>query len=242
MTTDDGVTRIQCWSGPRNISTALMYSFRQRADTTVYDEPLYAHYLSLTGRQHPAFDAVVASQSTDAAEVIRDVILGPCPTPVFFMKQMAHHLVGVPRAFLAETRNILLTRDPGHMLASLSVHLPDCGLADTGLTEQVELLEAILAEGGSPLVIDSQALLRDPTAVLTRVCERLGLRFDPAMLSWPAGPKPEDGVWASEWYHNVHTSTGFAPYRSKGSTVPEQLRPVLDKAVLLYDRLTEYSV
>ena len=136
--------RVQCWSGPRNVSTALMYSWRQRADTTVYDEPFYAHYLALTGRDHPAFDTVVTSQSTDAETVIRDVILGPCPTPVFFMKQMAHHLVGVPRPYLAETENILLTRDPADMLPSLSIQLPDCGLADTGLTEQVELLDAIL--------------------------------------------------------------------------------------------------
>ena len=242
MATDDGVTRIQCWSGPRNISTALMYSFRQRADTTVYDEPFYAHYLSLTGRGHPAFDAVVASQSTDATEVISRLILGPCSTPVFFMKQMAHHLIGVPRAFLADTHNILLTRDPGDMLASLSVQLPDCGLADTGLTEQVELLEAILAEGGKPVVIDSRSLLEDPAGVLRSVCDRLGIGFDAAMLSWPAGPKPEDGVWAPEWYHNVHKSTGFAPYRPNANTIGEHLRPVLDEATQLYDRLTQYAV
>lgn len=242
MTGNDAVTRIQCWSGPRNISTALMYSFRQRADTTVYDEPLYAHYLSLTGRRHPSFDAVVASQSTDPTTVIQEVILGPCPTPVFFMKQMAHHLVRVPRGFLAETRNILLTRAPADMLASLSVQLPDCGLADTGLTEQVELLEAILSEGGSPIVIDSQVLLADPATVLASVCEHLELDFDPAMLSWPAGPKPEDGAWAHEWYHNVHKSTGFAPPRPNSGTVPDRLLPVLDEAERLYGQLTEYAL
>ncbi len=242
MTSRDGTTRIQCWSGPRNISTALMYSFRQRADTTVYDEPFYAHYLSLTSRQHPSFDAVVASQSTDAAEVIRDVILGPCATPVFFMKQMAHHLIGVPREFLADTHNILLTRAPAAMLASLSVQLPDCGLADTGLTEQVELLDAIVAEGGSPVVIDSQVLLADPAKVLASVCERLELGFEPAMLTWPAGPKPEDGAWAHEWYHNVHQSTGFDPPRPSSRSLPDQLLPVLDEATQLYDRLTEYAL
>ena len=140
----DNVTRIQCWSGPRNVSTALMYAWRQRADTTVYDEPFYAHYLSLTARDHPMFDEVVAAQSTDVSEVIDEVILGPIDTPVYFMKQMAHHLHGVPRGWLHRTENILLTRDPRDMLRSLSVQLPDCGLADTGLVEQVELLDAVL--------------------------------------------------------------------------------------------------
>ena len=174
----DNVTRIQCWSGPRNVSTALMYAWRQRADTTVYDEPFYAHYLNLTARDHPMFDEVVAAQSTDVSEVIDEVILGPIDTPVYFMKQMAHHLHGVPRGWLHRTENILLTRDPRDMLRSLSVQLPDCGLADTGLVEQVELLDAVLNDGGSPVVIDSRLLLEDPAGVLARVCERLGLEFD----------------------------------------------------------------
>ena len=234
--------RVQCWSGPRNVSTALMYSWRQRADTTVYDEPFYAHYLALTGRDHPAFDTVVTSQSTDAETVIRDVILGPCPTPVFFMKQMAHHLVGVPRPYLAETENILLTRDPADMLPSLSIQLPDCGLADTGLTEQVELLDAILHQGGTPVVIDSQTLLGDPAGVLAAVCERLGLAFDEAMLSWPPGPKPEDGVWAPEWYANTHRSTGFGAVTPSNHPVPERLGPILEEAAPLYERLLRFAV
>ena len=227
------VKRIQCWSGPRNVSTALMYSWRQRADTTVYDEPFYAHYLSLTAREHPMFDEVVAAQSTDPWEVITEVILGDCDTPVFFMKQMAHHLHGVPRGWLDKTDNILLTRDPRDMLRSLSVQLPDCGLADTGLIEQVELLDAVLTEGGTPIVIDSRQLLDDAPAVLARVCAALDLDFDDAMLTWPAGPKPEDGVWAPAWYGSVHRSTGFAPYRPSDHPTPDRLGPILDEAVPL---------
>ncbi len=236
------VTRIQCWSGPRNISTALMYSWRQRADTTVYDEPFYAHYLSIDDRNHPGVAEVLASQSTDADEVIRDVILGPCPTPVFYMKQMAHHLKGVDRSHLRHTENILLVRHPREMLASLSIQLPGCDLSDTGLVESVVLLDAVLAEGGTPIVIDSRRLREDPAGVLARVCTRLGLEFDEAMLSWPVGPKPEDGAWAPHWYHNVHESTGFAPYQPSPHPLPARLEPVLEEAIKLYDRLAEYAV
>ena len=236
------VKRIQCWSGPRNISTALMYSWRQRADTTVYDEPFYAHYLSLGDRDHPGVAEVLASQSSDADEVIRDVILGHVPTPVFYIKQMAHHLKGVDRSHLGQTENIVLVRHPREMLASLSVQLPNCELSDTGLVESVELLDAILAEGGAPIVIESQTLLKDPAGVLTAVCSRLGLQFDEAMLTWPKGPKPQDGAWAPHWYDNVHTSTGFAPHRPSTHPVPDRLGPILVEAMPLFERLSQYAV
>ncbi len=237
----DGVTRIQCWSGPRNISTALMYSWRQRADTSVYDEPLYAHYLTFDDRGHPGVQDILASQQLDANDVIRDVILGPCPTPVLYIKQMAHHLKGVDRAHLAHTENILLVRHPRDMLASLSVQLPDCELADTGLVESVELLDAILAAGGNPVVIETQALLKDPASVLSSVCDRIGLPFDPAALSWLAGPKPEDGAWAQHWYKNVHQSTGFTRYEPSKRSVPVQTESVLEQALPLYERLAEFA-
>ncbi len=233
--------RVQCWSGPRNVSTALMYSFRQRGDTTVVDEPLYAHYLGLAERGHPMTEVVLASQSTDAAEVVERVILGPCETPVLFVKQMAHHLQGVDLGFLAKTSNILLTRDPRQVLASLSAELPECGLADTGLMEQIGLLESIEAQGGRPIVIDSRALLTDPRRILSAVCARLGLEFDDAMLSWPAGPKPEDGVWAPRWYRGVHASTGLGPYVAKDRVLSDRLEAVLAEALPLYNQILEFS-
>ncbi|MEO0492254.1 MAG: sulfotransferase family protein [Actinomycetota bacterium] len=233
---------IQCWSGPRNISTALMYSWRQRADVSVVDEPFYAFNMTLDTRGHPGADEVIASQSTDPDEVIEQVIFGEYPTPHLYVKQMAHHLVGVDRSHLAHTKNLLLTRDPREMLPSLSVQVPECTLADTGLTESVELLDAVLAEGGRPMVIDSQRLLADPAGVLGAVCAALGLEWDPAVLSWPAGPKPEDGVWAKHWYANVHRSTGFAERAPSNHPVPERLGPILDEAVPLYERLLEYAI
>lgn len=219
-----------------------MYSWRQRADTTVFDEPLYAHYLTLDDRGHPGIDETLASQQHDADDVIRDIILGPCPTPVLYIKQMAHHLKGVDRTLLAHTENILLVRHPRDMLASLSVQLPHCELADTGLVESVDLLDAILAEGGSPVVIETQSLLRDPAGVLAQVCARVGLDFDPSVLAWPAGPKPEDGAWARYWYDSVHASTGFTQYAPSNRPVPERTQPVLEQALPLFERLATYAL
>jgi len=239
---NDGVTRIQCWSGPRNVSTALMYSWRQRADTTVVDEPFYAHYLTRDDRGHPGVRETLASQQHDANDVIRDVILGPCATPVLYVKQMAHHLKGVDRAHLAHTANVLLVRHPRDMLASLSIQLPECDITDTGLVESVELLDAVLAEGSDPVVVDSQRLLEDPAAMLAAVCERVGLDFDPAVLSWPPGPKPEDGVWAEYWYHGVHASQGFAAANRRERTLSPSVQKVLEEALPLYERLTAYAI
>ena len=241
MTADD-VTRIQCWSGPRNISTALMYSWRQRPDTTVVDEPLYAHYLTSDDRGHPGVATVIGTQNDDADAVIRDVILGPCDTPVLYIKQMAHHLRGIDRSHLALTENILLVRHPRDMLASLAVQLPHCELSDTGLVETVELLDAIIGEGGNPAVIETHALLQNPARVLGQVCDRVGLVFDPVVLQWPAGPKPEDGAWAPHWYANVHQSTGFAPFQPSDRELPARLQPVLDEAMPFYERLAAHAL
>lgn len=219
--------RICLWSGPRNVSTAIMYAFAQRPDTRVVDEPLYAHYLRGSGADHPGRDEVLAAMENDGNRVAREVILGPCDRPVLFMKQMAHHLVDLDLAFLEQTANVLLIRDPAEMLRSLVHQLPDPHLHDTGLAAQHQLLMRLRGRGQEPPVLDARQLLLDPPGVLAQLCERLELDFDEAMLSWPAGPRPEDGVWAPHWYHNVHRSTGFAPYTPKTGPFPQHLEPVL---------------
>ena len=234
--------RINCCSGPRNISTALMYSFAQRTDTTALDEPLYAHYLSVTGREHPGREEVLAVQDSNGERVITEVILGWYDTPVVFFKQMAHHIIGLDRAFLDSCRNVLLVRDPAEMIASLSARIGDFDLADTGLESQMELLDEMLLRGIEPLVIDATILRRDPERTLTALCERLGIGFDSAMLSWPTGPKPEDGVWARYWYDAVHTSSGFRSWQQTFVDVPERLQHVLGSALPLYSRLLEYAL
>ncbi|HXF62419.1 MAG TPA: hypothetical protein VNK95_12435 [Caldilineaceae bacterium] len=234
--------RINLWSGPRNISTALMYSFAQRADTRVVDEPLYGHYLRVSGAPHPGAEEVMAAMNTDGEQVVREVILGPCDRPVLFMKQMAHHLVELDRGFLAHTTNVLLVRDPVEMLPSLAENLAQPTLRDTGLAMQSALLDELERLGQTPPVLDARQLLLDPPGVLAALCARLGIPFDPAMLSWPVGPKPEDGVWAKYWYHAVHRSTGFQPYRPKQTPFPARLEPLLAECRPHYAKLAERAI
>lgn len=238
----DGVLRLNVWSGPRNVSTALMYSFAQRADTRVVDEPLYAHYLRVSGAEHPGRDLVLASQDDDGDRVVRDVILGPCDRPVLFLKQMAHHLVDVDRAFLARTRHVLLTRDPEDMLPSLAENLERPVLRDTGYAMQTQILRELEAAGQEPPVLVARELLADPRRVLTELCRRLGIEFDPAMLSWTPGPRAEDGAWAPFWYANVHRSSGFQPPVRKRTAFPERLRPLLEECRPHYAALARRAI
>jgi hypothetical protein len=223
----DAGRRINLWSGPRNVSTALMYSFAQRPDTQVVDEPLYGHYLRVSGAPHPGREEVLAAMDCDGERVVRQVILGPAERPVVFFKQMAHHLVALDRSFLGKTTNVILTRDPAEMLPSLAHQIPQPSLRDTGLAAQSELLAELSALGQEPPVLDARELLLDPPGVLAELCRRLSIPFLPAMLSWPAGGRCEDGVWAPHWYENVHRSTGFTPYRRKSAPFPERLLPLL---------------
>ena len=234
--------KLSVWSGPRNVSTALMYSFRQRPDTLVVDEPLYGHYLRVTSADHPGDEEVMASMDCCGERVIMEVILGPCERPIHFFKNMAHHLAGLNRGFLRQITNVLLVRDPKEMLPSLAKQLPCPTLRDTGLREQVEILGVMLEQGADPVVLDAKELLLDPAGVLQRVCKKLGIPFEEAMLGWPPGPKPEDGVWARHWYRSVHASTAFAGYRPKTELFPERLEPLLEECVPLYERLHRHAI
>ncbi|MEM9292777.1 MAG: sulfotransferase family protein [Acidobacteriota bacterium] len=239
----DGVTRVALWSGPRSVSTALLYSFAQRADTRVVDEPLYAAYLAaLPEVVHPGREEILQSQPTDPQRVVDEVVLGPCDRPVLFMKHMAHHLLsGVDRGFLDRTVNVILVRDPVEMLPSLSIQIPEPTVRDTGLDTQVELARDLAAAGRPAPVLDSSAVLRDPRARLGELCRYLGLELEESMFSWTAGARPEDGVWAPHWYHAVHKSTGFAPFRPKTDPFPERLRPLLERCLPLYRELLELA-
>ncbi len=230
------------WSSPRNLSTAMMYSWRQRSDTTVVDEPLYGYYLATTGRSHPGDSDVIEAQNTNGDEVIAEVLLGGYDTPVVFFKQMAKHLLTVDRSFLSQGPNILLTREPRDMLSSLQVQLPDVTIDDTGFVELCSILDSVLDAGEEPVVVETRSLLANPEGVLRALCERLALPFEDAMLSWPAGPKPEDGVWAPHWYDSVWKSTGWQPYAPKNAVLVPSAEAALDQATAAYERLLPYRV
>lgn len=199
--------RIAMWSGPRNLSTAMMYSFRARGDCAVTDEPFYAAYLAATGLDHPMRDAVVASQPTDPRTVV-EVLTGPVPgdRAHWYQKHMTQHMIqGVPTDWLGDMVSVYLIRHPARVVASYSVKREEPARADLGFDRQLELLE----KHPGP-VIDSDDIRRDPGAVLGKLCAEIGLPYTPAMLNWPAGGCPEDGVWAEHWYGAIHASTGFA--------------------------------
>ncbi len=214
------------WSGPRNISTALMRAWGNRPDTHVCDEPLYAHYLAVTGLEHPGRDEVLASQPRDWRRVV-ERLTGPVPggKRIFYQKHMAHHLLpSIDRGWLDGLMHAFLIRDPREMLLSLERVIAAPTLRDTGLPQQVEIFERVRSGGGrTPPVVDARDVLRDPERMLRLLCRAVGVEFLPSMLHWPAGPRPTDGVWARHWYHNVERSTGFMPHEPREQPLPRRL-------------------
>ena len=235
--------KICLWSGPRNISTALMYSFAQREDTKVVDEPLYGHYLRKTGVQHPGHKEIMNEVNCDGNSVMRKLLNfnDKSGKKVLFLKQMTKHLVDLDRNFLPKFKNILLIRNPRDMLPSLAENIPQPKLADTGLDMQWLLYKNLENINNNPIVIDANELLKDPKDVLIRLCRHLELKFFNSMLSWPAKPRKEDGIWAKYWYQSLHKSTGFLPYQSKHK-FPEELEEILTKCTPYYEKLLTKSI
>lgn len=240
---EHGMKPICLWSGPRNVSTALMYSFAQLDGVRVIDEPLYGHYLRVTGAAHPGRDEVIAAMNCDGDAVMDDLIRRhqAKPSPRLFMKHMAHHLVDLDLAFLAHANNVFLIRDPREMLPSLIIQLPNAELVDTGLKQQSQLFDALRDAGQTPIVLDTRELLLNPGQVLTQLCKAIGLPYSESMLKWPAGARSEDGVWAPHWYHAVHQSTGFQTYKEK-TDFPEALLPLLEQCKPWYARLFAHAL
>lgn len=237
--------RLAMWSGPRNISTAMMRSWGNRPDTVVWDEPLYACYLARTGRKHPGAAEVIAHDETDWRKVVAR-ILGEVPDEksIFFHKQMAHHLLPeIDCGWLAEVTNCFLIRDPGEMLTSFIKQVPDVTLFDTGLPQQVDIFEQVRqATGTIPPVLDARDVLQHPRQMLGRLCEAVGVPFREEMLSWPPGRRETDGIWAKHWYATVEQSTTFRPYRLKTERVPPHLYALHEQCLEFYDRLATHRL
>ena len=239
--------RIAMWSGPRNISTAMMRAFENRPDCAVSDEPFYAAYLAATGADHPMRAEVLASQPTDWREVAA-AMAGPAPegAPIWYQKHMAHHMLpGFGLGWADACTNVFLIRRPERVLASYAAKRAEVTLEDIGFVLQAEIFDHVADRtGAAPIVIDSETVLSDPRAALGALCAVIGIPFSEAMLAWPAGRRASDGVWAPAWYDAVEKSTGFAPAGRvvEHDDLPGRLKAITDAARPYYDRLAKYRL
>lgn len=228
--------RICLWSGPRNISTALMYSFGNRSDTAVVDEPFYGYYLSRTKAKeyHPSAQEIIDSMECDPQRIIEQLLTFD-KKPIYFIKNMPHHLLDLSMDFLEQMEHIILIRKPEEMVRSFAkvVHNPQ--VKDFGYREQIELIHALKQKGISFQVVNSSEILEDPEKCLRKLCEGVNVPFSKEMLQWPRGSKKEDGVWAKHWYHNVHRSTEFnRPKDASAEPLSEELKALVQRLEPLY--------
>jgi hypothetical protein len=237
------------WSGPRNISTAMMRSFENRPDAVVVDEPLYSAYLTRTGLEHPARDEVIASQPADLATAVTGLLSDlPPGRRLHYAKHMTHHLPWeaengpLDLTWVEQFRNILLIRDPAEVVASYVQSREACEPPDIGLLQQVAVYDWLVAAGAEPPIIDARDFLHDPEAHLRWICDWLGIPFTPRMLSWPPGPRDTDGVWAPHWYDAVVASTGFAPWRPRAINLSAHDAHVVAACRPAYDRLSAHRL
>jgi hypothetical protein len=237
--------KIAMWSGPRNLSTALMYAFASRPDCAVWDEPFYAAYLAETGMDHPMRDMVIASGIRDPAKVAARCT-GPNPDgrPLWYQKHMTLHMVpAFDRSFMQGLTNAFLIRHPARVVDSYSKKRESPTLADIGFVQQAELFDQVgNITGRAPPVISAESLRQDPRSALSRLCAALGVEFTESMLKWPSGPKPYDGVWAPHWYNAVHASTGFGDPEGPLPSLDADGQRLVDLAMPFYDRLATLAI
>jgi len=237
--------RIAMWSGPRNLSTALMRSFGNRPDCVVSDEPFYAAYLQISGLDHPMRREILRHHETDWRKVDA-ALAGPPPAgrQLWYQKHMTHHMLPeIGRGFMRACRHAFLIRHPARVLASYAVKREAVAFDDIGFVQQEALFEeAASIAGEAPPVVDADALLADPSRELRRLCAALAIPFSEAMLSWPAGPRTTDGIWASHWYDAVNRSTSFSPARPAPILDDPHLRKLEEQALPIYDRLARHAL
>ena len=240
----DGL-RIAMWSGPRNISTAMMRAWENREDTTVIDEPFYAHYLVETGVNHPGRDDVIAAQENDAAKVAA-TLSGPIPDgkPIWYQKHMTQHMLpDMPLDWLDRVTNCFLIREPERVAASFTIQRPDAAAWELGFEQQAHLFDHVCDKlGHAPPVLDAADVLKNPRGTLGVLCARLAVPFSDRMLQWPPGPRASDGVWAPHWYAAVERSTGFAPYRPRNDKLAAFQQRLADACRPHYERLAAYRL
>jgi Sulfotransferase domain len=239
------VLRVAAWSGPRNISTAMMRAWENRGDCAVTDEPLYAHYLQATQLDHPGRDEVIQAGDTDWRRVVAALTTGPAPDaqPLWYQKHMTHHLLpGMDTEWVHGQKNVFLIRDPALVVARYVKSRASVVAEDIGLLQQAQLFDAVAQRlGQAPPVIDAERFLRDPEAQLKRLCAELGIAFTERMLSWPAGPRASDGIWAPHWYEAVWKSTGFEPWRPRNVALGDEAARAAYTCRPAYERLLQFA-
>ncbi len=233
--------RIAMWSGPRNISTAMMRAWENRRDTLVVDEPLYAHYLRVTGKMHPGREETLAAHDDNWNRVTSQLVEElPAGKNIVYQKHMAHHLLpGCDQTWMNHISHGFLIRDPEQMLVSLSKRLSEVELEDTGLPQQARLFRELRDQGRPPIVLDARDVLIAPEMMLQRMCQSFSVEFDPNMMQWPSGPRPTDGAWAPYWYDAVWQSTTFAAYETKNERLRPKFAPLLRECLPFYELLFE---
>jgi len=233
------------WSGPRNISTAMMRAWGNRRDTVVIDEPFYAYYLTTTGKNHPGADEVIAAGEIDWRKIVAQ-LTGPIPNGkrIFFQKQMTHHfLPEIERKWLAAVMNCFLIRDPREVIASYVKKREDPTLEDLGFTQQVEIFSFVRNRLNSiPPVVDAKDVLENPERMLRLLCDAVGVDFTKSMLSWPPGLRETDEIWARHWYTEVVKTTSFEPYHPTDREVPDRLREIYERCCECYQHLFEHRL
>ena len=234
------------WSGPRNISTAMMRAWGNRADTAVIDEPFYAYYLKRTGKKHPGAAEIIAGGETDWQKIVASLRTEPILSGkrIFFQKQMTHHLLpAVGREWIVALTNCFLIRDPREVILSYIKKNPEPVLEDLGFVEQCEIFNFVRERTGKAVpVVDARDVLENPERILRTLCDAIGVPFDVAMLSWPPGLRDSDGVWAKYWYHEVARSMSFQPYQPREGNVPDRLREIYEQCRECYEQLYQHRL
>ncbi|WP_205859851.1 sulfotransferase-like domain-containing protein [Cochlodiniinecator piscidefendens] len=236
--------KIAMWSGPRNLSTAMMYSFGARQDCAVWDEPFYAAYLKKTGLIHPMNDEILADGETDARKVI-DQLTGSNlhDRAYFYQKHMTHHMIkDIDRSWMSNVTNVFLIRHPARVISSYAAKRENPTLDDIGFPQQAEIFDQVRASGQVPIVVDSHDIRDNPEGTLRALCAAIGMPWDAGMLRWPAGGHVDDGVWASHWYGAVHRSTGFAGAEGPLPKLSEDYKNISDQAMRHYEHLAAYKL
>lgn len=236
--------RIAMWSGPRNISTAMMRSWENRADCSVIDEPFYAAYLKRTQFRHPMFDEVLASQPNDYQTVIEDLTKALVETPLQYQKHMTHHILEHDDlAWAADMKHCFLIRNPAYVINSYTNSMGHCSVDDIGIIRQYEIYKRLSDNFSNPLpVIDTEKTLNNPMQTIKALCDALNIKFDSAMLSWPAGKRDSDGVWAAHWYRSVEQSTGFSKPQMRDVSLNAEQRAVLEEVLPFYESLKRFCL